>query len=575
MLERAAPDVRVVLRHLNKRFHPRELQEIWKSLAWVPRGANGWVRPIGIPDPPFGIEGIGTASVAPAFPSPWTSEQAGFYWIEPDDVNSTDIANTYGYGGKPRKTIPTTLPAGSVVKLVGNYTTNHTTPAITCNGTSGNPVWIRGTDTGTRPTITAGWYLQGSYAVLEFVKFSGQSFLHLLAPIDHGVWRHSEYDGLSQTPGTTCCAIGSFAHDANFSDYCVVYDVHIHDNGLPSQPGDPDHHGIKPFTNARNLWIVDCNIHDVQGDGVQIDAGNLTNQPDTNHIYIGRNTAATNRQNGYWCKYAQDVIMSQNIGHHMVAGGTGGGGGLGGWQYDADQVWLLFNLGYSQIFGMGVGSPNSDFGQKGYVIGNVWYDIHVDPAAPNKGICMELFGALDVQALFNTCADYDIGISRNGGSIQKGRYANNIFSERLVAAGGYDIIDYFDNANRLYKNNLYRAPMRVSVAGTTYTTVAALEGALGSRATGNLSADPLFADSVNRNYHLHTASPCKDAALSEQAFIDFMNSYGLSIQYDRDGLGRPVGPAWDMGAYEYATPAGSGSLEGRSGVVDRSSWRYG
>jgi len=58
--------------------------------------------------------------------------------------------------------------------------------------------------------------------------------------------------------------------------------------------------------------------------------------------------------------------------------------------------------------------------------------------------------------------------------------------------------------------------------------------------TGNLNVDPKFVDAANDDLHLQCSSPCIDVGTGDGAPGD-----------DLDGILRPVGPADDMGAYEY------------------------
>jgi hypothetical protein len=61
---------------------------------------------------------------------------------------------------------------------------------------------------------------------------------------------------------------------------------------------------------------------------------------------------------------------------------------------------------------------------------------------------------------------------------------------------------------------------------------------------GNIRGNPLFVNSSENNFHLGSGSPCIDAGRNSIA----------EAEKDRDGIRRPVGTAWDMGAYEYDTP---------------------
>lgn len=60
----------------------------------------------------------------------------------------------------------------------------------------------------------------------------------------------------------------------------------------------------------------------------------------------------------------------------------------------------------------------------------------------------------------------------------------------------------------------------------------------------NLSEDPLFVDAATANYHLQGSSPCINAGTGINAPAE-----------DLEGIPRPQGSGFDMGAYEIATPS--------------------
>jgi len=102
----------------------------------VGTASGAWTPPIGIPAPAFGIN-----EIAPAAPNPWTVATAGFYYVDATKTAATDSGNPYGTPAKPRKTIPTQLPAGAVVELHGTYDASHSSPAtIVAQGTSARHV---------------------------------------------------------------------------------------------------------------------------------------------------------------------------------------------------------------------------------------------------------------------------------------------------------------------------------------------------------------------------------------------------------------------------------------------------
>jgi len=80
--------------------------------------------------------------------------------------------------------------------------------------------------------------------------------------------------------------------------------------------------------------------------------------------------------------------------------------------------------------------------------------------------------------------------------------------------------------------DIQRGRAGVSVSGTRSTVV---------WGEGNISANPLFADPGKKDFHLLPGSPAIDTADTKEA-----------PEMDYDGNPRPLGPAADMGAYEYA-----------------------
>jgi len=59
-----------------------------------------------------------------------------------------------------------------------------------------------------------------------------------------------------------------------------------------------------------------------------------------------------------------------------------------------------------------------------------------------------------------------------------------------------------------------------------------------------VNQDPLFVDPANYNFHLQTNSPAINKGITISGF-----------SYDKDGISRPQGSNWDIGAYEYVETA--------------------
>src|SRR5215207_1828935 len=183
---------------------------------------TGWVSPVGIPAPPFGIN-----EVAPASPNPWTSAVPGFYYVEPTHSSSTDSSNPYGTPAKPRKTIPTYLTAGAVVELRGTYSTYHKSPAaFSLQGTASQPVFIRGKSTSERATATQPWAMTGQYFIVENIDFTVSVQTLVIAPIYRAVLRYSTMTG---TPAGGGLAVGGGPD--SIATEVVLFRNKVHDSG--------------------------------------------------------------------------------------------------------------------------------------------------------------------------------------------------------------------------------------------------------------------------------------------------------------------------------------------------------
>lgn len=72
--------------------------------------------------------------------------------------------------------------------------------------------------------------------------------------------------------------------------------------------------------------------------------------------------------------------------------------------------------------------------------------------------------------------------------------------------------------------------------------------------TGTITSDPMFLDLGLKNFHLQSASPAKDAGIT----ISSSNTYNNYMPWngnpsDDEGVARPQGPAFDIGAFEFFT----------------------
>lgn len=514
-----------------------------------------WQPPIGIPAPSFGI-----SESVPAAPNPWTTPTAGFYYVEWSNPLATDSGNPYGTPALPRKTIPLSLPAGSVVELHGTYDQSQTSPrGITCNGTAASPVFIRGSSLSDKPRIRRFWEIKGTYFILENLEFTNldgvsTGKLFILSRTDHAALRNSDVHGNLNNGGVRVTSL-----TADSTEHVVIYNNLIHDNGDVAASFDQDVHGIAVGARVNNLWVVDNLIYRNSGDGIQISAGSLANQPTTHHIYVGRNTAHHNKQTGFWTKQATDVIFSQNLTHGHRPGNSSYGACMG-FQYAPERVWFLFNHAHDCDFGIG-GSSDSGLGsgQDSYFIGNVIHNIHhhgaYNPGTAWSNAAIMLAGGVNRYIIHNTIHDVDAGINSPGSSGAL-HIANNILSGITESQGNHIFIEMGPTASASTMNyNLMNGTVRIKWGSATVWSLPNFQAAFPGQGGGCMNADPLFMQPSSAQFRVQAASPALDAGTISSVYSTFLTLYGVDISKDTDGVARPLGPAYDVGAFEGAPPA--------------------
>jgi hypothetical protein len=527
------------------------------AAAAAPRAdAASWTAPIGIPAPSFGIN----ESARPA-PSPWTSPVAGYYYVDATKSAATDSSNPYGTPARPRRTIPTALPAGSVVELHGTYDANHESPnVIVAAGTATNPVFIRGVSATARPLARAIWQVSGSYLVLENLEFgpldaSTTGGVVIRAPGHHIALRHSNVHG-----NLTGGGVGVVSWDAGATiQQVVVYDNSIHDNGDLNATFDQDTHGIAVSERASSIWIVDNELARNSGDGIQINAGSTANQSTTHHIYVARNVAHHNRQTGMWVKQATDVIFSENFCFSHRPSDWSYGQCMG-YQYATERVWFIANHIEDCDVGIGVSSDSQGTGTQSYFIGNVIHNIHhstpdYSPTSGWSSAAIMMAGGLERHVVNNSIYDVDAGISSpsSAGTLE---IANNAIAKVTVAAANHILVELSSLASRtVLSHNVLEGDARMRLGGSqVHYTSAQLA------ASGSLKADPQFVDPANHDFHLRSTSPAIDAGQLEGVYAVFQQRYGISIAKAADGVARPQGAGWDIGGYEFSVGCSGTSL---------------
>lgn len=521
--------------------------------AAVPGSAAAAFRPpIGIPRPPFGI-----SEQAPARPVPWTRPVAGFYYVDASVAQATDRDNTYGTPSQPRVTIPIRLPAGALVEVHGTYDHDHSSPKdIIATGTAAAPVFIRGQSSSMRPTFRGNFTVSGSYFIVENIDFllspSKRGGVGITGPTTHGVIRHNDIRGHRNSGGV---GLASYS-EGEALDNCVLWSNKIHGNGdWTRQEGDRDLHGIVVNRRVSYLWLLDNEIYENEGTGIQINAGSNALQPTVHHIFVGRNVAHSNKQAGFSTKQSLDTIFSQNVAYAHRASNSADGTGLGQ-QYGPQRVWYLFNHVYDCENGISVVSDSGlGSGTDSYFIGNLIHNIHTTSGfqanSPwTSGTGIQLIGHKNRFVVNNTIYDVDNGITGaphgNSGSIT---IANNIVAR--VTRGSHIFLEAAAVATAsLLRNNLFEGAVRIKWGSSTAHDLPDFRKNYSGQGVGGLNADPLFVNAASGDFHVSPSSPVVDGGVVEDVYATFKARYGIDIALDFDGRTRPLRRAWDIGAYE-------------------------
>lgn len=298
-------------------------------------------------------------------------------------------------------------------------------------------------------------------------------------------------------------------------------------------------------------WIIVENflLHDVMEAGINLRSGadyNIIRNNEATKVGIG--VAISGKHNLITHNYAHDLVMVVND-----PGGDNDFGAVGIWLYASNN-----EVSYNKM--LNCIAPSYDYVTDG---GMVEYYGDVDSSYVHHNWGEHCNGAFEVggngQTLTDNIVAYNVSINNivsggfhNGGAFsvffKNFRVENNVFVDTSAQAytigfwGGTPKATEF-----VYRNNIFYVPKCQAVsnaAGFTHqnnlyylggkTNVGLTPG------TGDKIGDPLFVNLINKNYHLQPGSPAIDAGAN------------LNYSIDYDGNPVPVGPAPDMGAFEYS-----------------------
>lgn len=520
-----------------------------------------WEPPVGVPHPGFGFE------EQPAKrPKKWDRQRAGFYYVDRQHNKATDKNNEFGWPGKPRRSIPSSLAPGAVVELHGEYNPGVFQP-ITLSGTKEQPIFIRGRNQEEKPKIVQPLHISGSYLIFENIEFGDRdgdradgpsSELLIFGPAHHVVVRYSDIHGNVDAGGVHIFGwLGAAVH------HVVIYENDIHENGDRYPYVDRrDIHGVSIGAGAHDIWVAGNDIWRSGGHGVFVDATAKDGLPATHHVYVGNNEISDNRYSGVWVKDGEDVIVSQNlIRYHYPTELTPGAGA--GFEGASKRIWFLLNeIANSEV---GIASlPASDEASVGlsdsiYVLGNLLHDFFdtgdTGAGALKDGVAIRFAESGSGKlVLHNTIHDANIGLaySSTQGAIS---LANNIFSEM----SGSDI--YLESptvaAGSSLNTAIFSDRAKIKWGSASAFNVKMFREAFPGQCQDCMQRDIEFVREEWGDFRLKEQSPARNhGSLSSLSPVlaTFLQWYGINIAVDLDKTARVKGSAPDLGAYESKRP---------------------
>lgn len=470
---------------------------ILSFLALLPWGnATAYDAPIGIPEPPFGIDEThyiyaGLPGYSDAGNGPYT------HYVD-NSADCTDNDNPTGTYENPRCSVPTSLEAGSVVEIHGGpYTGGDTT--WTLNGSATQPVFIRGTGSNSKPQFTDSGRriitITGSYGIVEYIDALNGAAVEFRAASNLAL-RHSH---VHDHPGK-----GNIVGVTGASSYIVIYDNEINNNG--QIPSSSDNHGVYTGGNTDHIWILENHIHHNSGDGIQFCHGCIGNGNGPSNVFIGRNVIHEDEENAIDVKeFIGPVVVSENYMYGYRPGVYSGNGDAFRVNDEGDQgdLWILYNSISDSTRGIEPSRSDATV----YVIGNVIHDI--------------------VRGAVGSDADFVINntIYNAGTGVGAGEARSNIIVDSATAVGG-------------------------DVSGCSHNLIRG--GSTQSNCSNTVGADPQFVFGANNDViGIQSGSPAIGAGYGNHPVYDtYQSRFGISIRVDVNGNPRPVGQGWAIGAHE-------------------------
>ena len=564
-------------------------QKIYQMLLTV-----NYVPPVGVSTPEFGIMESYRMYDDPAkrpdsnhdgIPdlTYYQDAEGGFYTHYIDNTNGIDTNEdgtvNNGTIDHPRKTLPATVAAGSVIEIYGQYVIPLSGYNPQINNDPANPptlaapAFIRGVHNAeinateelfAKTGNYLGFYIgaqNASYMIVENIRFNR---IALVITTDHASVDPNAPQKLTHDIAIRNCEvtaakstlIGVGPSDLGKIHNVVVYNSNLHNTTDQYAWDDPtkdeDNHGmtvgtygLQPGSEASNVWILDSQFSYLSGCGVQVNAQN-TGVNAVNHVYIGRNIAHSNRQDGFGSKAATDVVISQNTIYDMRNyNPTNPAHGIA-FQYGPDRLWIIENEIYDCNFGiMQTDTPSEASDYSVYIIGNYIHDLKQDKdishwSSPEGWAISFWYGDEHRYVVGNTFANVYGGIEQifPGPLTVADNIIYNLMTSNFPEEASYSAafqISQWNQGVDIENNLIYGQAggayqSMINWMGYQYKTLADAQAPTGIAAVNaywndyyntdvysgklenNIEADPLFTDPSHGDFTLHEGSPAIGAA---------------------------------------------------------------
>jgi hypothetical protein len=459
--------------------------------------------------------------------------------ITPDVFNGTNVID----GSKPIKgKVP---KGGDKVCLMGPYTRSSIV-FRNFRGSPGNPIVI--TNCGGKYVVN-GVYSSGDYQPYS-IKFDHSKYFRLTGgesdnPNDYGIEVIAGHQGVMVTDSSTNAEVDH---------------LHIHNQGFAGIMAKTDP-GCDESTWRENFTMKDLKIHHNWIHHTYRFKSNLNRTEGGEGMYVGFSFYATQRK--ITCINGNDTIIKYGYAHAIhdakiyknIVHDTGSDGIQVGACTSGCEIYDNTIIRHGQYPFWGQNGPRGDQGngiQLGEGTGGKCYNNYIEnippPNAPNKtGWSIICLGQGDNQIYNN------VMVNGNYGGIfidERPPATNNSYSFKfvnntIVNASTVGILNYADQVQKTYiKNNIIHVK-----AGAKY--IDRLSSNVQMDSTNNYETRDIatikFKDAAAKDYHLLSNSPALNAG---------MNASVYGVTADFDGVPRPQGIAYDIGAFEFGSTGG-------------------